>query len=230
MLLIWHICLAKLGFTTIDVSNFDMKNVENTQMMFYICGNVVTINLGDFNSIKNKTTKSMFSQCSLLQNINFTSFDTRNVENMQYMFDQCSVLASVDTTKFKTEKVANMSYMFYKCYAIESLDLRSFDTNEVTNIYGMFYNCTSLKRIAVTGEKWVLTKVTGSSGNNMFYGCTNIVGKNGTIYKDTSTGRSKTYARIDTAVYASTTIGEDGIERGVGNKTSGNYGYFTDTL
>ncbi len=83
MLLIWHICLEVPGFTTIDVSNFDMQNVSTTWGMFYMCHTVVTVNLGNFNAVKNESTRSMFCGCSSLQNWICTNFETGNVNNMR---------------------------------------------------------------------------------------------------------------------------------------------------
>ena len=58
----------------------------------------------------------------------------------------------------------------------------------------MFQKCTSLKTIYVS-DKWNMGSVTDSS--YMFYGCTSLVGGNGTTYN--ASYIDKTYARIDTA-------------------------------
>jgi hypothetical protein len=56
----------------------------------------------------------------------------------------------------------------------------------------MFYGCSLLVTIQV-GDGWTTAKVTNS--DNMFYGCVELKGGNGTGYNASYT--DKTYARID---------------------------------
>ena len=56
----------------------------------------------------------------------------------------------------------------------------------------MFYNCPELKTIYVSND-WTVDNVTASEA--MFFGCTKLVGGQGTTYNEDLT--SKKYARID---------------------------------
>ena len=89
-----------------------------------------------------------------------------------------------------------MREMFYGCASLTSLDLSSFNTSSLlyTGGYycGMFQGCSSLETIFV-GNDWDMSDVTYS--DKMFFGCTSLVGGNGTVYDSTHT--DKTYARID---------------------------------
>ena len=60
-------------------------------------------------------------------------------------------------------------------------------------MYTMFSGCNSLQNIKVS-DNFVTTNV--SISYNMFYGCTSLIGGNGTTFNSNYT--DKTYARIDT--------------------------------
>ena len=91
-----------------------------------------------------------------------------------------------------TSEVINMGWMFDGCEMLTSLDLSSFNTSKVTNMYNMFYRCSNLRTIYV-GDGWSTAAVEYS--NNMFYGCTSLVGGQGTTYD--ANYIDKTYAHID---------------------------------
>ncbi|MBR3451480.1 MAG: BspA family leucine-rich repeat surface protein, partial [Muribaculaceae bacterium] len=94
-----------------------------------------------------------------------------------------------------TSEVTNMDYMFYYCDNdnLTSLDLSHFNTSKVTKMGWMFYFSSNLRTIYV-GSGWSTAAVTNS--NSMFYGCTHLVGGQGTIYSS-SNPWDKTYAHID---------------------------------
>lgn len=151
----------------------------------------------DFTGIKSFTMTSMsnmFNSCRSLTNIeNLDSLNTSNVTTMRDMFNGCTELTSLDLSSWDTSKVTDMSYMFQICLDLTTLDLSSFDTSSVTNMGYMFDSCGSLKAIYAS-DSFVTTKVTEST--NMFEGCDNLVGGNGTSYSSSSV--DKTYACIDT--------------------------------
>lgn len=127
--------------------------------------------------------------------VNLSKLDTGNVTAMNDMFCDCSNLQSVDLTNLNTAKVTNMQGIFARVYTMEEYDLSSFDVSNVTNFKYMFLNNTALKTIYVKGN-WIFSDNISTSAN-MFNGCTNLVGGNGTTYN--SNYRDHTYARIDTS-------------------------------
>ena len=84
-----------------------------------------------------------------------------------------------------------MSSMFQNSQAT-TLDLSNFDTSKVTNIEYMFHSAANLKSIYVS-DKFNTSNVT--TGTNVFYNCTNLVGGAGTTYNNSYV--DKTYAHID---------------------------------
>jgi len=85
--------------------------------------------------------------------------------------------------------------MFAYCTGLSVLDLSSFDTSNVLSMSYMFKGCGELNIIYV-GDNWTIESVT--IGEDMFAGCTKLVGGNGTSYESAGVGDC-TYARVDTA-------------------------------
>lgn len=123
-----------------------------------------------------------------LENLN-----TINVTDMSDMFRWCTELTSLDLSQFYTGSVTTMNNMFASCGELESLDLLSFDISKVENTRDMFSSCSKLKSIYCNGD-WS-TSETLTQSENMFYGCTVLVGGQGTTYDATKV--DKTYARLD---------------------------------
>ena len=126
------------------------------------------------------STAYWFYQCSNLQTITgIENLKTANVTNMTEMFVVCSSLPSIDLSGFNTANVTNMSWMFDGCSALTNLDLNNFNTAKVTDMSYMFADCSNLTTIYVDNG-WSTGVVT--SGDNMFGGCTSLVGDQGTVY------------------------------------------------
>lgn len=84
----------------------------------------------------------------------------------------------------------NCLYLF-RNYSCTTITFENFDISEVEYIDEMFFNCNSLTTIYSSSD-WDLSSLFSS---NMFYGCTSLVGGNGTAYNSSHTNGE--YARID---------------------------------
>lgn len=139
------------------------------------------------------STASWFSGFNNLVNIEGIEYlKTDNVADMSYMFNHCSSLTSLDVSGFKTDNVTDMSAMFYNCIGLTSLDVSGFKTDNMTYTSVMFWGCAKLTTIYVASE-WSTAKV--EYGDNMFTGCTKLVGGAGTVYDADHVDYS--YAHID---------------------------------
>ena len=135
-----------------------------------------------FANARPTTTYDWFYYMYKLQSITGMKYlNTSEVTDMGNMFNQCSSLTSLDLSNFNTAKVTRMLYMFYKCSSLTSLDLSSFNTSKVISIQRMFKDCSSLQTIYV-GDGWNMEAV--SYDNEMFTGCTSLVGGKGTTYNE----------------------------------------------
>ena len=140
-----HMFSACSSLTSLNLSNFNTKNVTNMSYMFSSCSSLKNLDLSNIDT-KNVTNMIyMFSSCSSLTNLNLSSFDTKNVTNMSYMFYDCSSLTNLNLSNFDTKNVTNMSYMFSSCSSLTNLNLSNFNTTNVTNMIYMFSKCSSLK-------------------------------------------------------------------------------------
>jgi surface protein len=108
------------------------------------------------------------------------------------MFKGCSNLKNLNLSSFNTSNVTTMTEVFDGCTSLTSLDLSSFNTANLINMPRMFNGCENLTTIYV-GEGWSTATVEYS--NDMFYGCTNLVGGQGTTYDENHVDAE--YAHID---------------------------------
>ena len=132
---------------SIDLSNFQIINIYNTECMFGNCSSITSLNLSNFNTSNVISMAGMFGNCCSLVSLNLSSFNTSNVKNMAGMFGNCSCLVSLDLSNFKTNNVTDMSGMFASCSSLESLNLSNFNTDKVINMEFMFLDCSSLSSL-----------------------------------------------------------------------------------
>ena len=133
----------------------------------------------------------MFSNCGM-PTLDLTSFNTFLTRDMSYMFYRCRA-TSIDLSSFDTSSVTTMEGMFNWCFNLTRLDLDNFKTPNVEVMTSMFENCPYLNTICV-GTNWSTAAVTAS--DNMFYGCTRLVGGLGTAYS-VANPQDNTYAHLD---------------------------------
>ena len=72
------------SLTSLDVSNFNTKNVENMESMFNNCQSLKTINFGDNFVAQNLNNMiEMFAACSNLEEINIPNFNNTKVTSLK---------------------------------------------------------------------------------------------------------------------------------------------------
>ena len=155
----------------IDLSSFNIKNIQNMSYMFYSCSNLKNVNLSSINGENIIDLSFIFSGCSNLTNLDLSTFKIKNVQNMQNMFSLCINLIEVNLSFFNTEKVNNMSYMFQDCHILKNLDLTSFDTKNVTKINNIFDSCLELTNLKLGN----INTSNIISMEKMFYDCMNLL-------------------------------------------------------
>ena len=163
------------ALTNVDVSKWDVGNVQNffamfkecsalqsikgldnwnttaaTNMsyMFYDCTNLTSI--ASSNPGKNPSTNVSYTSASEnLGNLDFSNFRTAKVEDFSYMFFDCKAMRSIKgLDNWNTKSATDMSYMFTYDDNLNSLDLSKFDTSQVTTFKAMFAGCAKLVSIA----------------------------------------------------------------------------------
>ena len=203
----WAMFVGCKKLTTIDLSSFNTSNVTNMARMFSGCDTLTSIKLGSFKTDRVKDMAGMFAGCRYLTSLDLSSFKTDSVRYMGWMFDGCDSLRSLDMSGFNTLSVTEMEYMFQGCKSLASIELSGFNTMRVKDMAGMFAGCETLSNLDLNGFntsnvtsmesmfngcKHLETIYAGygwrtgavSESDNMFYGCTSLVGGQGTVYDE----------------------------------------------
>lgn len=74
------------ALNSLDVSEFDTRNVTNMASMFSGCSKLTSLDLKNFNTNKVTNFYEMFYACSQITSLDLSNFDTRNVTDMRSMF------------------------------------------------------------------------------------------------------------------------------------------------
>ena len=130
-------------YTTGQVYKCYNVNFENWKSMHSL-----DLSMFDVSDVQNMG--GAFANCYNLRSLNLSSFDTGNVMSFGSMFYNCLSLEELDVTNFDTSKAIDMSYMFAYCKSLSNLDVRGFDTSSVTIFDGMFGDCSGLKQLDVS--------------------------------------------------------------------------------
>lgn len=136
---------------TLNVSNFDMRNVETNWSMFSTLRNVTTLDVSHFNTPRLKLMGGVFYNSDRITSLDLSSWDTKSVTNMANLFRGMSSLTSLNISNFNTGNVTTMVGMFSRAKSLTSLDLSHFDTSKVKDMYGMFADMESLQTINLAG-------------------------------------------------------------------------------
>lgn len=188
---------------TINVMPAFSQNVKPTTMYAWFEGMTNLSASGITNFIKNVDTSdvtnmtNLFSNCSGLTSLDLTGLDTKRVTMMNNMFYGCTSLKSLNLSDISTQSVTNMEGMFGLCNSLTELHLESFETSMLKYSSHMFQSMDKLTTIYV-GAGWTMANVLIST--QMFTGCKNLVGGNGTKYDANNTDAK--YARVDAAPFA----------------------------
>ena len=181
--------------TSMDLSKVNTDGLTNIRCMFWGCSSLTTLDLSSWNTAAVTAMTSAFRNCTGLTSLNLTGWNTASVTTMYYLFYGCNNLNTIEgISEWVPESVTNMNDMFYQCRSLTSLDLSGWNTANVTEMSEMFFGCSSLATIYV-GEGWNTQSVSSYLSDNMFNGCTSLVGGMGTTYDADHIDAE--YARID---------------------------------
>ncbi len=207
------------GLTNLDITTLDTSSVSDMSYMFSGCTSLETLDLSNLNTKKVSSFGSMFNGCTNLETLDLSSFDTTSATDITAMFGGCSSLTDLDLSNFVIgPSVMSLGELFKDCSSLTTIDISNFDTSAVigmnsmcsgcTNLtsinlincdlsnvmlmMNMFENCSSLTSIYVSNSFVPYSSLTAS---NMFDGCTNLRGGQGTEWNSGNT--PKDYARID---------------------------------
>ena len=162
--------------THLDLHGFDVSKVNNIGAIFSNNPTLVSLNLANWRLDSIHTMDSLFAGMHTLSNLNLSGFTTKNVTDMHHMFNECHALTALDLSSFDTSKVTDMNNMFRDNFALKNLNLSSFNTSNVTNMAEMFRHSGAIYPLDVSS--FDTRRVTDMT--NMFY-WTLMAPENGTL-------------------------------------------------
>ena len=174
------------------LSNANTSNITSMNGLFMNCWNLESVDLTGINTSNVIDMSNMFWQCRKLRQIDMRGLDTSKVTDMKYFADRCALLENIYLDGLNLSLVTNMTYMF-RGTILETIDFSSVQLGTISSSVGMFEDCVNLTRIYASSN-WVFAN--SSDTSMMFYGCTSLVGGNGTVFDSSKT--DKTMAVIDT--------------------------------
>ena len=171
---------------SIDLSFLaNSKKIEDMSYLFRDCTSLKSVDLSCINTENVRSLSLLFGGCTSLESVNLFSLNSmQEYLNMDAMFADCKSLRTLDLSNFDISNVGkvSMSDMFYGCSSLVELDLSNFDTSNVWCMERMFQDCSNLVSVYV-GSGWSTEAIRYQYyGENMFTGCTSIVGQDGSVY------------------------------------------------
>ena len=183
----------------LDVTGFNTANAGRMQEMFYGCSSLTSLDVSGFDISKAQHIYGMFQDCSGLKTLDLSNFKITSLYtgiSLDHMFQGCTSLESIDLSILNTANIDSYYMTFYDCTSLTELDLSSFNTANATSMSNMFNGCSNLKTIYVSEDYKVSNIEERFGGNDMFKGCTSIVGGMGTTYQNTNY-QTHRFAKID---------------------------------
>ena len=127
----------------IDISKWDVSNVEDMRCTFWCCENF-NCNLSKWDVHNVRYMSYMFNNCKNFDGNGLENWKTGNCEDMPGMFRYCKKFRGKELENWDVRNVRDMFYMFSGCINLDC-DLSGWDVRNVRDMYRMFDNCTSLK-------------------------------------------------------------------------------------
>lgn len=163
------------SLTELDLSSFDVSNVQLMPCVFQNCAALTKITgLENWDTKNNTSLFFVFSGCSSLTDLSAVeNWDTNKVTTMDSTFANCVSLATVgDLSSWDTSNVDNMAHLFAKCKLLETPgDLSNWQTGKVKTFYGLFDECEILTFVGSL-DNWDVSNC--ESFDSMFWHCSSL--------------------------------------------------------
>ena len=131
----------KINFKYIDISYWDVSNIESMRHMFYHCEKLESAgDISKWDVSKVNSMSCMFYYCKELKSVgDISKWDVSNVKSMTFMFSECKKF-NQDISNWNVSNVEDMSYMFDLCESFNQ-DISSWDVSNVIFKDSIFDNC-----------------------------------------------------------------------------------------
>ena len=128
-----------MRFKYIDISDWDVSNIESMRHMFYRCTELKSVgDISNWNVSNVTNMHCMFYYCKNF-NQDISNWDVSNIIKMPYMFYGCEKFDH-DLSNWKVSGVQDMEYMFAGCKKFNQ-DLSDWDVSNVMYKSCVFVDC-----------------------------------------------------------------------------------------
>lgn len=142
----------------IDLTDIDISSLKSLEALFDNFVYVETINISNWDTSNIENTSDMFNGCNKLKEIKgIEDLDVSNIEETDYMFNFCIVLKKLDLSKWNVSKLVTCKAMFNNCQSLEEINI-SWNTKQLTNVKFMFKECYQLKKV-IGLDKWDISNI-----------------------------------------------------------------------
>ena len=135
-------------FKHIDISKWNVSNIVNMQYVFP--ETLETINLSNWDVSNVQLTVGMFYNCKNLKEIgDISNWNIKSLKNASDMFNSCSSIKTIDISNWDLSSLDSANRMFYNCRELESIGNITKQQLIDSSKYGrndMFLYCTKLKK------------------------------------------------------------------------------------
>lgn len=153
---------------------------------FETMANLTSVDLSKLDATQIEDAQSLFGNDTKLSTIDLSMLEMPKVKNISNMFYGCTAATSIKIPCGFTSELKELGQVFYDCLSIQTLDLETLDVSGATNMSRIFWNMASVQTIYVN-ENWSVQHIRdgiaeGKYDNHgqMFSGCNNLIGGNGT--------------------------------------------------
>ncbi len=154
----------------IEFADWNVQHVEHMGRMLKGCINLTEIDLSRWNTSSLQTMPELFRRCARLVNLDLSGWDTSHVTNMSSLFMGCLLLKDPHIGNWDVSHVQDLSFLFHKCFKLQPSGLENWNPCRVENMANLFYDCTSITHLDLSGWHTDHLKFLWSA----FDGCSNL--------------------------------------------------------
>lgn len=146
--------------TKLDLTNWNVENIENMTLMFSTLYNLEELNIDGWITSSVKTFDGIFEYCEKLVNIiGIENLNTQKATSLESMFKNCESLQKLDLSKWNVSNCRISISMFEDCHSLETIgDTSQWNLKNLKKCDFMFYNCEKLKNIQGI-ENWNISQL-----------------------------------------------------------------------
>ena len=135
----------------IGLDTWDVSNAKTMKEMFCGCKSLISIDgIKNWNVSNVKDMNGIFASCKTLQEINLSKWDVSNVINMNGCFSFDKNLENIiGIENLDISNVKSMAYAFSECWSLKELDLSKWNFSNMIDMSFTFDDCRNLRNLNI---------------------------------------------------------------------------------